>query len=212
MAASASRGGSPAAAAAPSSSRNGAPMATSTLPGTRPAGAASTAGTASGSIVVRSRRAAPSCGGRIGCSARAALRCIRVGRFAAAFFERGMPLLEIGQLAGGEATPHSSGCRRRPLASTTPSLRAAALPPSSARRWRMPAVMRLERGALKRSREPPPAVVEPDCISRRHGAASSAARGQKAFGIHYAPTNPDYRGPKARCRRRSCSPTAARPA
>ena len=117
------------------------------------------------------------------------------GKYAAAFFEHGMPLLEIGKLAGGEGTPHRSLQKKVARIDDPVAFRGsfAALVSSP---QAMPAVMRLERGTLRSIGDPPPAVVAPGCISRGKVHEFRGGRSQKAFGIHYAPTNPRYRGPK----------------
>jgi len=117
------------------------------------------------------------------------------GRFAAAFIERGMPLLETGKLAGGDATPHralqTKAARIDDLVPFGNSFAALVNSPCA-----MPAVMRIERGSLQSIAEPPTAVVEPSLISVGRVQEFRSAKGQKAFGIHYAPANPHYRGPQ----------------
>ena len=117
------------------------------------------------------------------------------GRFAAAFIERGMPLLETGRLAGGETTsfPHlqKKATRIDDLVPSGTGFAALVHSPGA-----MPAVMRIERGALKPITEPPPTSVEAKAISVGKVEEFRSARGQKAFGIYYAPTNPDVRGPQ----------------
>ena len=116
------------------------------------------------------------------------------GRFAAAFFESGMPLLETGKLAGGDVAPYRA-LQKRPariddLVPFGSGFAALVSSPCA-----MPAVMRIERGSLQSIAEPPPPVVEPSLLSVGRVQEFRSARGQKAFGIHYAPTNPHYRGP-----------------
>jgi dipeptidyl aminopeptidase/acylaminoacyl peptidase len=125
-------------------------------------------------------------------------RCVALnpnGRFAAAFLERGMPLLETGQLAGGEAAsfPQLQKKAARIDEPVPVGSGFAALVHSPGA---MPAVLRIERGALKPVAEPPPAIVEPKGISVGKAQEFRSARGQRAFGIYYAPANPGYRGPQ----------------
>jgi dipeptidyl aminopeptidase/acylaminoacyl peptidase len=117
------------------------------------------------------------------------------GRFAAAFAERGMPLVETGTLAGGEVRAYRAMQKKAarieepvPLGNGFAALVYAPLT--------MPAVMRLERGSLRPIAEPPPAAVEAGSISVGRVLEFRGVRGRKAFGIHYAPTNPSYRGPR----------------
>jgi dipeptidyl aminopeptidase/acylaminoacyl peptidase len=116
------------------------------------------------------------------------------GRFLAAFMERGMPLLESGRLAGEQTRSfpqlQKKAARIDQLVTAGSGFAALVHSPAS-----MPAVLRIERGALKPIAEPPPAIVEPKGVSVGRVEEFRSARGQKAFGIHYAPTNPDYRGP-----------------
>jgi acetyl esterase/lipase len=117
------------------------------------------------------------------------------GRFAAAFLERGMPLLETGRLAGGETASlpqlQKRAARIDEVVAAGNGFAALVHSPGA-----MPAVLRIERGALKPIAEPPPAIVEPKAISAGKVQEFRSARGQKAFGIHYAPVNPGYRGPQ----------------
>jgi dipeptidyl aminopeptidase/acylaminoacyl peptidase len=119
----------------------------------------------------------------------------RNGRYAAAFLERGMPLLETGRLAGGETVSfpqlQKKAARIDEVVPAGNGFAALVHSPGA-----MPAVLRLGRGALKPIAEPPPTIVEPKAISAGKVQEFRSARGQKAFGIHYAPANPGYRGPQ----------------
>jgi dipeptidyl aminopeptidase/acylaminoacyl peptidase len=116
------------------------------------------------------------------------------GRFLAAFIERGMPRLASGRLAGEQARSfpqmQKKAARIDELVAAGSGFAALVHSPGA-----MPAVLRIERGALKPIAEPPPAIVEAKGISVGRVEEFRSARGQKAYGIHYAPTNPDYRGP-----------------
>jgi dipeptidyl aminopeptidase/acylaminoacyl peptidase len=117
------------------------------------------------------------------------------GTFAATFVERGMPLVESGKLAGGEATAHRSlQTKAARIEEPVPFGRGFAAVVYSP--VAMPAVMRLERGALRTIAEPAPAPVEARAISVGKVLEFRSARGRTAYGIHYAPNNPGYRGPK----------------
>lgn len=113
------------------------------------------------------------------------------GRFAAAFLERGMPLVETGDLARGEVTAHRALQKKAARIDDLVPLGTgfAALVHSP---FAMPAVLRLERGSLKPVAEPPAALVEQDCVSVGKVQEFRSAAGRKAFGIHYAPTSPNY--------------------
>jgi len=117
------------------------------------------------------------------------------GRFAAAFLERGRPLLQTGKLPGGDGTAHRTlqkkAARIDDLVPFGNGFAALVSSPGA-----MPAVMRVARGFLQSIAEPPPAAVEPSFIGCGSVQEFRSARGQKAFGIHYAPTNPHYRGPR----------------
>jgi dipeptidyl aminopeptidase/acylaminoacyl peptidase len=117
------------------------------------------------------------------------------GRFAAAFLERGMPLLETGTLAGGAVTAHRAlrkkGARIDELVPFASGFAALIHSPLA-----MPSVMRLARGSLQPIAEPSPAVVEPGCISVGKVREFRGAGGRRAFGFHYAPANPGYLGPQ----------------
>ncbi len=117
------------------------------------------------------------------------------GRYAAVFTERGMPLLEIGKLSGGEATQYRALQKKAArIDQLVPSGRGfAALVTSPGA---VPAVMRIERGSLKPIAEAPPAMVEPRYISVGAVHEFRSATGQRAFGIYYAPTSPSHRGPQ----------------
>jgi dipeptidyl aminopeptidase/acylaminoacyl peptidase len=116
------------------------------------------------------------------------------GRYAAVFLERGMPLLEIGKLAGGEATQYRAlqkkAARIDQLTPWGSSFAALVTSPVA-----VPAVMRIERGALKPVTEPPPAQVEARYISVGAVHEFRSATG-KSHGIYYAPTSPTHRGPE----------------
>jgi len=116
------------------------------------------------------------------------------GRYAAAFTERGMPLLEVGRLAGGEATQYRAlqkkAARIDQLVPSGNGFAALVTSPGA-----VPAVMRIERGALKPIAEPPPAKVEPRYISAGTVHEFRSATG-KSWGIYYAPTSPTHRGPQ----------------
>jgi dipeptidyl aminopeptidase/acylaminoacyl peptidase len=117
------------------------------------------------------------------------------GRFAAAFLERGMPLLEAGRLGGGE-TASFPRLRKKAARIDEPVAAGNGFAAVGHSPVAMPAVLRLDRGSLRPIAEPPPAVVETGCISVGRVLEFRSAKGQKAFGIHYAPVNPGYRGPQ----------------
>ena len=116
------------------------------------------------------------------------------GRYAAAYMERGMPLLEVGKLAGGEATPYRAlqkkAARIDQLVPAGGGFAALVASPGA-----VPAVMRIERGTLKPVAELPPAKVEPRYISVGTVHEFRSATG-KSWGIYYAPTSPTHRGPQ----------------
>jgi dipeptidyl aminopeptidase/acylaminoacyl peptidase len=116
------------------------------------------------------------------------------GRYAAAFMERGMPLLEIGKVSGGEATAYRAlqkkAARIDQLIPCGNGFAALVYSPKA-----LPAVVRIERGSLKPVAEAPPAIVEPKFISVGAVREFRGAKGRKAFGIYYAPINPSYRAP-----------------
>jgi dipeptidyl aminopeptidase/acylaminoacyl peptidase len=117
------------------------------------------------------------------------------GRFAAAFTERGLPRLETGKL-NGEITAHrplqKKAARIDELVPFGTGFAGLVHSPHA-----MPAVMRLERGTLRPIVEPAPAAVGAGCISAGRVLEYRSAGGRKAYGIHYAPKNPGYRGPRS---------------
>jgi dipeptidyl aminopeptidase/acylaminoacyl peptidase len=117
------------------------------------------------------------------------------GSYAAAFIERGLPLLEIGKLAGGAPAAYPAlqkkAARIDQLLPWGGGFAALVTSPAA-----IPAVMRIARGALKPVAEVPPPPVEPKYISVGEAHEFRSAAGKKAFGFYYAPANPGHRGPK----------------
>jgi len=117
------------------------------------------------------------------------------GHFAAISWERGMPLLEIGKLAGGR--PVASRGLQGKIARIDEPLAVgdgfAALVTSAVA---TPAVMKLGRGGLHPITERPAGLIEPGFISRGEVLAFKNAKRQTVYGIHYPPVNPHHRGPK----------------
>jgi dipeptidyl aminopeptidase/acylaminoacyl peptidase len=116
------------------------------------------------------------------------------GRYAAVFLERGMPLLEIGRLAGGEATQYRALQRKAArIDQLSPSGSGfAALVTSTGT---VPAVMRIERGTLRPITEASPAKVDPKYISTGTVHEFRSATG-KSYGIYYPPASPTHKGPQ----------------
>jgi dipeptidyl aminopeptidase/acylaminoacyl peptidase len=116
------------------------------------------------------------------------------GRYAAVLVERGMPLLEIGKLSGGDATSYpglqKKAARIDQVVAWGKGFAALVYSPIA-----IPAVMHIDRGSMRPIGEPPPALVEPKFISVGR-VLEFRSKGQRAFGVHYAPTNPEYRGPQ----------------
>ena len=97
---------SPAATAAPCSSRSGAPTASSISSGTRPGGASSIAGRTT-RLCAFTVRAARSWRGRNGCSARAAMRCTPTARSAWCRCGAACRCSRCGDLKGGKVTQYA---------------------------------------------------------------------------------------------------------
>jgi dipeptidyl aminopeptidase/acylaminoacyl peptidase len=126
------------------------------------------------------------------------MRCFALGpdgSFAAVYAERGLPLLETGQLKGGKRVSHralqKTAARIEDPVALGDGFAALVSSPVA-----MPAVMRLERGALVPVAPLPPVEIEPGCVSRGQVCAFRNTRRELVFGIHYAPRNPQYQGPR----------------
>jgi dipeptidyl aminopeptidase/acylaminoacyl peptidase len=126
------------------------------------------------------------------------MRCFALhadGRFAAVYLERGLPLLRQGLLRNkqrvADRTLQKEAARVDDPVAAGGSFAVLASPPLA-----MPAVMRLGRGHLLPLGPTPAAEIEAACISHGQVCAFRNARREQVFGIHYAPTNLHYQGPK----------------
>jgi dipeptidyl aminopeptidase/acylaminoacyl peptidase len=125
------------------------------------------------------------------------MRCFALhpdGRFAAVYSERGLPLLRQGLLSSKQriayrAVQKEAARMEDPLAAQD-SFTMLVSPPVA-----MPAVMRLGRGHLLPIGTAQAAGIDPDHISRGEACEFRNGR-ERVFGIHYAPRNPQYQGPK----------------
>ena len=177
-------------------------------------GPVSIAGTASAIARVHGA-AAPSCGGRSGCSARAAMRCTPTGSFAAVSSEHGMPL--SGDRHARRAARHVAHAR---LQQQRRAHRRSRRRRRRLRRARQPAARDAGRhaasaaAACSRSPDAPPTVIDAGFVSRGEVRRVHATpSGETVYGIHYPPANaasPRTQG--RRCRRRWCWRTAGPPA
>jgi dienelactone hydrolase len=128
------------------------------------------------------------------------MRCFALhpdGRFAAVYLERGLPLVRMGTLEGHKAKAATAypalqkeAARIDDATAAGAGFAALASPPAA-----MPAVVRLDRGRLRAVGPPPTTEIAADCISRGEVCEFRSGR-ERVFGIHYAPWNPRYRGPR----------------
>jgi dipeptidyl aminopeptidase/acylaminoacyl peptidase len=128
------------------------------------------------------------------------MRCFALhsdGRFAAVYSERGLPLLRTGTFSKSSATAahaalQKSAARIEDPAAAGNGFAAFVSPPAAT-----PAVMRFKGRRLQPVAPWPAAEIEPGCISRGRVCELRNARREQVFGIHYAPTNPQYQGPRS---------------
>jgi dipeptidyl aminopeptidase/acylaminoacyl peptidase len=126
------------------------------------------------------------------------MRCFALasdGSFVAAYCERGFPLLKSGQTKDGQRASlpalKMEAARIEDPVAVGNGFAALVSPPMA-----MPAVMRLGRGRLQPLVPPLPAEIEPACISRGRVCAFRNAHREQVFGVHYAPSSPQYQGPR----------------
>jgi len=115
------------------------------------------------------------------------------GRFAAVSSVRGMPVLEIGKLAGGHAVA-PRGVQEKAARIDDPLTVGdgfAALVTSAVA---TPAVMKFGRGGLNPITERQADLIKPGFISRGDVLVFKNAKRQAVYGIHYSPVNANYRG------------------
>ncbi len=119
------------------------------------------------------------------------------GRFAAVYCERGLPLLKTGTLRKGSAPAIYPALQKSAAGIDDPIAVGDGFVARVSSPLAMPAIMRLGRGRLQPVAPAPPVEIDPACISRGQVCAFRNARREQVFGIHYAPTNPDYQGPRS---------------
>jgi len=116
------------------------------------------------------------------------------GRVAAIYIQRGMPLVEVGKLEGGDATRYpalqAKAARIDDSVAFGSGFAALVSQPLAA-----PAVMRLAGGKLQPLTPPPSAEIEPSMISKGEAIEFRRPDRQLVYGFYYAPKNPEFRGP-----------------
>jgi dipeptidyl aminopeptidase/acylaminoacyl peptidase len=125
-------------------------------------------------------------------------RCFALGSrgtFAAVYIDRGLPLLRMGQLKGGQRASYPALQKEAariddPAAIDEGGFAVLASPPAA-----MPAVMRFGRGHLQPVGRMTDAGIEAGAISR--GEVCEFRNGRdRVYGIRYAPRNAQYQGPR----------------
>ena len=117
------------------------------------------------------------------------------GRFAAVSSRHGMPLLEVGKLAG-KGAPVSRAVRSTAARIDDPVMFGDGFAALVSSPTATPVVMKVARGGLKVLAEPPHELIAPGDLSRGEVVAFKNAKRQMVYAIHYPPVNAKHRGPK----------------
>lgn len=117
------------------------------------------------------------------------------GRFAAVSSRHGMPLLEVGKLAGN-GTPVSRTVRSTAARIDDPVVFGDGFAALVSSPMATPTVMKIGRGGLQVLAEQPHELIAPGDLSQGEVVTFKNAKRQAVYAIHYPPVNARHRGPK----------------
>lgn len=115
------------------------------------------------------------------------------GRFVAVYFQRGMPLLEMGKLEGGDVTLYPA-LQAKAARIDDPVALASGFAALVSRPLAAPAVMRLAGDKLQPLTPAPAIEIEPGLISKGEVLEFRRPDRQLVYGFYYPPRNPRHRG------------------